>query len=122
MSNINYWERLTEKQIGMLDGLRQIYPNLPVHFYSYSFIVCPDRYVAGFYGFFNNWWRLHADYFEWGCEDISFYKVIDAKCSDYLKSMDIEHLQHIEELIINFSCDEEIDKVARQFLINKQEI
>ena len=53
MSNINYWEKLTEKQIGMLDGLRHIYPNLPVHFYSYSFIVCPDRYVAGFYGFFN---------------------------------------------------------------------
>lgn len=40
MSNINYWEKLTEKQIGMLDGLRHIYPNLPVHFYSYSFIVC----------------------------------------------------------------------------------
>lgn len=120
MSNTNYWEKLTEKQKGMLDGLRYIYPDLPLLFYSYAFIVCPDRYMAGFYGFFNNWWCLHADHFEWDCEDISLYKVIDAKCSDYLKSMDIEPLEHIEKLIINGSSDEEIDKVARQFLINKQ--
>ena len=121
MSNINYWEKLTDKQQGMVSILSATYPNLPVYFYSYALVICPDRYVAGFYGFFNDWWRLYADHFEWDCEDISLYKVIDAKFSDYLKSMDIEQLEHIEDLIINGSSDEEIGKIARQFLIKKQE-
>lgn len=121
MSNINYWEQLTDKQQGMVNILSATYPNLPLNFYSYVLVVCPERYVTGFHGFFSSWWRLYADHFEWDCEDISLYKVIDAKYSDYLKSMDIEQLEHIEKLIVNGSSDEEIDKVARQFLMNKQE-
>lgn len=112
---INYCDNLTEEQESMLTVLRRIYPHLPIPFYCYSFTICPNKYITGFFKFFDDWWSYHGTYFPVGDESIPFFEMIDKKYSDYIRAMDVKELEHIEKSIIEGKSDTEVDEMIHYF-------
>lgn len=116
----NYYDDFTEEQKGMLTVLQRIYPQIPMAFYYYSFSICPNKHIIGFFKFFDAWWGYHSTYYLMGDERVPFFEMIDKKYSDYIKAMDIEEYERIERAIIEGKSDAEVEEMIGRFWMIKQ--
>ncbi len=106
---------LTKEEKGMRMAFMQIFPNLPLHYYSYIISKVDRKYLTGFFSFFSNWWAFHGMYYPKNFNEQSFYNIVNLKYQDYLKAIDNKHLEEQTKFIHD---DDMLDKVIDEFWDN----